>query len=739
MYDDGAQVKIENGKGQFISSDGTISDLTFDSATKSWRKPNDTEFEFKLGKSAKINTDDIFMLSLKDDPQALKNYSRIKNECNDSELAWDYRNSSNEEIETVIKYSKEYGFNHNLINYIKSNKFEINADNIEQIKILNDANVACGDIQEIVKYGITKEDCIKITDVLKGGEVPVYRIIECLEANWDDAQWSAYSELCRFASDDLTLYDSFECLSKVDSKWSAEEIAKYTQESKKGTSYHDAAILSKNLWDEASCEKYSQKIEQMTKNNQYEQSFAKILDLDNMSLEVKEQILKSGLSVDEFISSIDKLTKTYKQAIKNPSQYLNTNNSDSANLDVTKIVNNFFSSHIGELARASKYLDTDTLNQMMAKHLNNFGESIRNINQLTDSNYQLLSDLSKCSSTDGNGKALSAKEKIELTQIISLYQECRADTSKLRTMLESGEASVKGAKTALQDEVLKKAGLAEEQIANIPKESRFNDEYIYLALNPKYDPLSVGGLKTKDIYNTDALYTVIKEAASGNFKKYISDESNVFGKANAKTKEAFSKNGLNYENWLDPKIPETKVQIGDQELTIKLWNRNPQEDLFLGNKTDCCTHIQCNNGAATPVYLANTAFNVVEIYDASGNVVGMSRVFMANVDEKQTLCIDSFELNNSFKSSLESSSKIQLRDALFGYMGKYATEVAGADSQVVFTSYDGHISTEDLKYRSSTKTEFIGSISQDSIYINACDAGWENIEAPLRVNWEQVR
>ena len=161
---------------------------------------------------------------------------------------------------------------------------------------------------------------------------------------------------------------------------------------------------------------------------------------------------------------------------------------------------------------------------------------------------------------------------------------------------------------------------------------------------------------------------------------------NVFGKNNAATAKEFETKNLDYQEWTNPtKTQDTTLTIGKQTLTIKVWDRNPLEDLFVGSKTTCCTAPNGCNGGSTPLYLANTAINVIELYDANGNVVAMSRIFMAEVDGVPSLVMDNFEAGSYFMKDLNNDQLTTLGNAFFDYARQLAENVGGKDTPVYFS------------------------------------------------------
>ena len=174
-------------------------------------------------------------------------------------------------------------------------------------------------------------------------------------------------------------------------------------------------------------------------------------------------------------------------------------------------------------------------------------------------------------------------------------------------------------------------------------------------------------------------------------------------------------------------MEDVNFEINNKPMTIKMWDRNPDEDLFIGNKTSCCTAIGTGeNGAATPAYLLSNAFNVVELFDEAGNAVGMSRIFMADIDEKPSIIMDNIELSQNFMKYLDKENKKKVRDNFFKYMNNLAKQITGDDdSQVYFSTSYLKVDEADLEKTEKT-ADFIGEVSQESIYIN-CYKGWNNV------------
>ena len=552
------------------------------------------------------------------------------------------------------------------------------------------------------------------------------------------------------------------------------------------------------LRDLFNSEDYKLKLKKYSQGK-YQTQIMEMFDADKMKYSFRKSLIDSKMTETDFLSSLQKFSKsTFKLAYDTPNQYLSgidvkytekVNGKypqlpENVKKEQQKQIKKFFQDNICEVFRALKYLDTDTVNQMMDKRTHIFKQSLKDLNSLTDENFQILSDLTKCKSKE-TGKILTAKEKIEFCRMMQMFQKCVLDTAKLSEMSKTGFADIKEAKKIIQEKILDNAGFSKEEIEELSKQDlKFNNDYMYTLLINDEEvtdidlDYTISWLKEKsadenttrgsileelteemtapevmeiilDVYDNintysdeklrmmiknaikiqkgqDDLYVVVRESVKRDFQEFISDTSNKYGRINQQTKEDFISNGLNYNEWLNPSVDDEEFNINKHNMKIKMWDRNPYEDLFIGNKTSCCTAIGTGgNGSATPAYLLSQAYNVVELYDEQNNAVGMSRIFTANVNNKPSVIMDNIELNQNFLKVLSDDDTTEVRNKFFKYINKIAEKVTGdKDSQVYFSTSYLKVPTDDLETTEKTM-KFIGEISQDRIYLN-CKKGWIN-------------
>ena len=152
--------------------------------------------------------------------------------------------------------------------------------------------------------------------------------------------------------------------------------------------------------------------------------------------------------------------------------------------------------------------------------------------------------------------------------------------------------------------------------------------------------------------------------------------------------------------------------------TIKMWDRNPQKDLFQGNYSTCCIGLGRENGVYMPVYLANTAFNMIEMVDNfTGKTVGNALCyFVTDKNGKPAFVLDNVEINNSKIPSKENSLK--LRNTLVEYISKLTKDISGRDDVPIYLSpHYNDINCDDLKAK-KVLMSFLGDISSPYVYLD---------------------
>lgn len=183
--------------------------------------------------------------------------------------------------------------------------------------------------------------------------------------------------------------------------------------------------------------------------------------------------------------------------------------------------------------------------------------------------------------------------------------------------------------------------------------------------------------------------------------------------------------GLIVSAW---EIPESFELHRNLDLTIKMWDRIPQKDLFQGNYSTCCIGIGEFNAQAITTYLRNTTFNMIEIVDNNtSNTIGNALCYYAlDGNKKPILIIDNIEINNNFKATQEARKYI--RDEIFEYCTTLNKIVANDENLPIYlgNSYND-VPTSDLEEVEDSLITLLGKLDTNMTYLDAFK-GWTNSE-----------
>lgn len=437
----------------------------------------------------------------------------------------------------------------------------------------------------------------------------------------------------------------------------------------------------------------------------------------------------------------------------------------------------FFKRNLGESLKLLKYTDADTYNQLMDKRLEDFQDFLLYFDTLKEENLELLKKAVNCKQKDG--KPLTARDKISLANIILNFQHAGINSKDFREMAEGGIYNRDRLNKIIMEEGLKINGVTEEErestkedmldfdpiyaheMLQAPGEDTFRDllvNFIFPArkgdvtlddeiqeaedfINGKsnhYRDMSIEEtkvmldiLRNYDKYEIDEIKerflpiinksettergTVIKAAIKGDFSDYTENLE-----INKETKKEFEAEGLDYQKWRFVR-PEKEIEINGRKLKLNIWKRRPQQDLFTGNHSSCCTALNSANGDAMPKYLLNTAFNIIQLTDENDNIIGMGRIFAGKEDNSPSIIIDSIELNSEFKKHLKEKDLKDLRDSFFQYAKDFGRTISNKELEVYFSTSYTKVPTEDLQ-KEERQTGFIGRF-EGTNYIN-CLKKW---------------
>lgn len=212
-----------------------------------------------------------------------------------------------------------------------------------------------------------------------------------------------------------------------------------------------------------------------------------------------------------------------------------------------------------------------------------------------------------------------------------------------------------------------------EKVVNAAKNNLINEFDSSLAINLEHSEIE----KLKQILKENNIET----ASQGDLSKIIKQvekeiENNKYWEENSPDIKTFKDHiQIHKKNIQDIE----KIKNVSEELSVKLWDKNNVgRNIFFGNHVGCCTSIGSFNSYAAPQHLMNTYINGIEIVDKSGTSMGNSMCFFANVDDKLTFIIDSFEANGKLGAAPE------VTDAIIDFAKKLCSEMGQPEANIMF-------------------------------------------------------
>lgn len=224
--------------------------------------------------------------------------------------------------------------------------------------------------------------------------------------------------------------------------------------------------------------------------------------------------------------------------LEHPDRYVNGENLTEEEMKST--VNNFFHKNKNNLMVLSSATDKEAVNHLLRMRFDDAREYLGIIQKFGCADLDLLSGLNNSVNIDG--KPFLPTQKIGFIDLLQAYKDNNLSTDKIKAMVDSGKVDFAQLNIDLFNQIMKNAGLTEEEIASIPKEklTGWDTRYIHL--------LSKEIQEEKD----KAFSDILRVGNLSDFRQYIQDTSNVYGQANAVTRKKFADLGMNYDKWLKP-------------------------------------------------------------------------------------------------------------------------------------------------------------------------------------------
>ncbi len=171
--------------------------------------------------------------------------------------------------------------------------------------------------------------------------------------------------------------------------------------------------------------------------------------------------------------------------------------------------------------------------------------------------FELLKKLNNPNLTNASGKPLSSKQKIKMIDLIMAYKNLGTDTKIIEDAADTGKIDIGALNIEMLKAVLSKGGLSKEELKNATAENLGFDfsQLHFLAVQ----------LNSSDIVNP--FDDLLRAAVLGDFREYINDETNDYGRVNAETKEQFMQAGMDYDKWVNPE-KSAEVIFNTQTLSV---------------------------------------------------------------------------------------------------------------------------------------------------------------------------
>lgn len=242
-------------------------------------------------------------------------------------------------------------------------------------------------------------------------------------------------------------------------------------------------------------------------------------------------------------------------------------------------------------------------------------------------------------------------------------------------------------------------------------------------------------------YVADDKFSVPKELTKGQLTRFvegiIKQLEPVWNRAQANIKsenESAKRRANNTLTILDhlnqrvediSKTKDTKT-AKSLDLTIKMWDRIPQKDIFQGNYSNCCIAMGGQNSSAMPSYIMSSAYSMIELVDnKTSNVIGNALCYFVKKDDELAFIIDNIEIKNSYKPSDENS--IKLREAITNFAAAAIREVTNREYAPIYmgTNYNDVYCKDLESSKEKVEISLIGTPDSKEAYMDAF-GGWTN-------------
>ena len=278
----------------------------------------------------------------------------------------------------------------------------------------------------------------------------------------------------------------------------------------------------------------------------------------------------------------------------------------------------------------------------------------------------------------------------------------------------------------LSEEYLKTLFLSYNKQAKFPDFSKWDLNNVYTI--PYF--LSNNSLEHKEKFKELFLSTI-----NNGYYDLIHSSNNSYGQGNIKTMNLFKDNDLNYNIWLNYNKEKTfsllskseyikqqkdilaisKFPKQSEECTIRVWKRNPQQDLFQGRTAAQCIALDGINGFAGVDELLYSYAQLIEIVNKSKNkTIGNACSYWIKDDfGNKALLIDSIGIHPEYENNP------QIRNEIFAFAKEYASVVSGEPTKIYIGNQFNKLDVQDLSQPIKDKFKIIGNTNNQKSYLDA--------------------
>ena len=263
------------------------------------------------------------------------------------------------------------------------------------------------------------------------------------------------------------------------------------------------------------------------------------------------QELNTGSGLDSCIFFIKEGVNAHKKAMQilesqyplieaNPELYYSEDEDLYEDDKAEYLLSEYKDSKNAELCYMAHILgDTNSFNNFLRLRYATVEEYCLNIEWLNFRQLKLLSDL--CKKPDKNGEPLSWKDKLALFDLLYASKNMGKISVMLNKLSKEDKVDIQKLNRDLFSEALKYFEI--NDVDKIPDEeiSKWNKKYLYTLIT-----------YFEEGDNIEDMTEVLRHSFQDDFKRYISDIKNIYGKANFETAKEFKEMGLSYKKWLNP-------------------------------------------------------------------------------------------------------------------------------------------------------------------------------------------